>query len=102
MNTQSYKATRRSTADECVGIGDFMFSEDRAWLYIVLPNKTGKFSVDSDGRAALDPIRISREPSNNPRVWVWNGNEETPTLTPSIHWPDHWHGHLTAGELKSC
>ena len=102
MNTQSYPATRKQTAEECVAIGDYIFNEERDYIYIVLPNKDGKFATDSEGRAVLDPIRISRSPSSNPRVWTWNGNEDKPSLSPSIDWRGHWHGYLTNGELKSC
>lgn len=29
--------------------------------------------------------------------WQWDGNRETPTLAPSILYPDHWHGYLRGG-----
>ena len=29
--------------------------------------------------------------------WKWDGNREQPTLTPSIHHVDHWHGYLRGG-----
>ena len=102
MNTNSYPATKKSSAEECVAIGDFMFNEEKDTLYIVLPMNDGKFAVDVHVCAVLDPIRISRTPNNNPRVWTWNGNEDKPSLTPSLHWPGHWHGYLTDGVLKSC
>lgn len=102
MNTNSYPATLKATADDCVGIGDFIFNDEQDYLYIVLPNRDGKFAMDSCGRAVLDPIRISRQPTAHPRQWHWDGNNEKPTLTPSIDWPGHWHGYLTAGVLKSC
>lgn len=41
--------------------------------------------------------------------WNWNGNRESPTLTPSIlHWgngrdnPSTWHGYMTDGKLIEC
>jgi len=41
--------------------------------------------------------------------WVWNGDKEKPSLTPSIlHWgngrdkPSTWHGYMTDGVLKEC
>lgn len=102
MNSQSYKANFKKSADDCVGIGDFVFNDERDWLYIVLPNGAGKFAVDAQGRAVLDPIQISRAASSGPRVWTWDGNEQSPTLSPSLHWVGHWHGYLTNGELKSC
>lgn len=34
--------------------------------------------------------------------WRWDGDIESPTLTPSIlHRPCKWHGYLTSGEFKS-
>jgi hypothetical protein len=36
------------------------------------------------------------------REWVWDGNVEKPTLSPSIHRVGHWHGHLKKGYFKSC
>ncbi len=34
--------------------------------------------------------------------WHWDGNVEAPTVTPSIHHIDCWHGFLTKGEFISC
>lgn len=38
------------------------------------------------------------------RAWLWNGNVEKPTLTPSIQCttPCRWHGFLTDGVFKQC
>lgn len=43
-------------------------------------------------------------------VWIWDGNRELPTCTPSIGFYGandrkqgyHWHGFLTAGEFREC
>ncbi len=36
--------------------------------------------------------------------WQWNGNEDTPTLSPSIlhHSVPSWHGHVDAGVMVPC
>ena len=34
--------------------------------------------------------------------WLWNGNRDKPTLEPSIHHRDHWHGYLRNGVWESC
>lgn len=44
--------------------------------------------------------------------WIFDGNRENPTLSPSINIlqfneagvqvGEHWHGHLEAGVFKSC
>lgn len=49
-----------------------------------------------------------RVPVEGEKKWTWDGNEATPTLTPSIlHVSSnaercHWHGFLTAGFWKTC
>lgn len=35
-------------------------------------------------------------------TWTWDGNEDTPTLKPSVKYERHWHGHFTAGVMKNC
>lgn len=41
------------------------------------------------------------KPSESPS-WVWDGNEEEPTLSPSVHDVGHWHGYLKNGVWESC
>jgi Family of unknown function (DUF6527) len=60
-------------------------------LYIVLP------SFDYP-----DALTVRRGAPGGNRVWGWDGNEEKPTLQPSIHVIGRWHGYLTAGRLQSC
>lgn len=86
MNTESIDCQR---VDEIQGPGDFKFSDDRDYLYIWLP-----------GMAGPDAIRIAS--SEHARAWQWDGNVEQPTLQPSIHVVDQWHGYLRAGRLESC
>ena len=61
-------------------------------LYLCLPGERGCFEA----------IDVQRGARGGPRVWGWDGNEDKPTLTPSIHSPGVWHGWLTAGRLVSC
>ena len=48
---------------------------------------------------------LSFRPHPSPS-WEWDGNQESPTLTPSVHiMPDgktHWHGWLKNGEWVPC
>jgi hypothetical protein len=39
-----------------------------------------------------------------PGVWGWSGDEENPTIHPSIHCLDQsqWHGFLKCGRFASC
>ncbi len=97
MNTESIDCRKRAFGQEadCGGLarpGDFTFDPLFRHINIWLP-----------GVANPDALQIQRgnEP-HGPRVWGWDGNEDMPTLTPSIHAPGQWHGYLTKGRLVSC
>lgn len=92
MNTESVATRKRTFGEqEMERPGDFCFAEDFGYIYVWLP-----------GRKAPDAITVHRGSSDGVRVWGWDGNEESPTLTPSIHDLGNWHGHLVNGVLKSC
>jgi hypothetical protein len=92
MNTESIDCRKVETGG-IEKVGDFCFDEEFEHIYVWIPGMTGP-----------DSIRISKaaDISHSPRVWIWDGNEDKPTLTPSIHAPEQWHGHLVAGRLVSC
>lgn len=71
--------------------GDFTFSPELDTLYVWLPGVTGP-----------DALAIQKGAPGGPRVWGWDGNEDAPTLEPSIHTPGFWHGYLRGGQLVSC
>lgn len=71
--------------------GDFCFDDEHRHIYVCLP-----------GRTAPDAIPIQKGAPGGTRIWGWDGNTETPTLTPSIEDKGHWHGFLRAGKLESC
>ena len=57
------------------------------------------------GQEGYLPIRAKGEGRTQTSEWEWDGNEESPTLTPSVYnsgLPYKWHGFLTAGEWRSC
>jgi hypothetical protein len=95
MNTESIDCHRVDfAAPPFKGItkpGDFCFSPDYKFIYIWIPGVSGP-----------DALEIALGNPTGPRVWGWDGNKETPTLTPSIHAPDQWHGWLKSGRLVSC
>ena len=90
MNTQTIE-TRNVGVGEIERPGDFKFSDARDYLYIILL-----------GRNAPDALRVQSGEQGGARIWGWDGDEERPTLQPSIHDIGHWHGFLTAGVLVSC
>jgi hypothetical protein len=46
-------------------------------------------------------LDFRREPEHHPS-WIWDGNRDKPTLSPSVHHIGHWHGYLTAGVWVFC
>lgn len=46
------------------------------------------------GCGALAPLYF--KPAESPS-WNWDGNENAPTLSPSVHHVGHWHGYLREG-----
>ena len=38
-------------------------------------------------------------PNHNGAKWSWDGNEDKPTLSPSLHWIGVWHGRVRNGQL---
>ncbi|EDX80485.1 hypothetical protein BBAL3_1642 [Brevundimonas sp. BAL3] len=55
------------------------------------------------GRQGYLPIRRAGEVEIGPS-WDWDGNQEAPTLTPSVLQVGgcQWHGYLTNGEWRPC
>lgn len=41
------------------------------------------------------------KPADSPS-WLWDGNSQAPTLSPSVHQVGHWHGWLRNGIWESC
>jgi hypothetical protein len=64
--------------------GAFALTPKRDWLKYVCPCGCGDENM---------------LPIAGQRAWLWDGNEDAPTVTPSIRRLNgcHYHGHLTAG-----
>lgn len=90
----SYKKTDVEVIHGEVGDWSFIEREDGTVTHIVL--RLPSFN-DPDGGIAVLPV----EPGTPQVRWDWNGNRESPTLTPSIlhHGNPEWHGYLTDGKL---
>ena len=105
MNTESVDLRRVKVPVEAgtkLAPGDFAWDFDSpelggdrkaetAHIYVALPGEGGGWSA----------IKVRRGAPGGERVWGWDGNEDKPTLTPSIHMPGVWHGWLRAGRLVS-
>ncbi len=59
--------------------------------------------LDPDGEIVAEPARWSvSKPNHCKAQWTISGTWERPTLSPSLHWVDVWHGFLRDGRLESC
>jgi len=76
--------------------GDWYFNDSKNGPYITIRYGDDKFDVVT--------IPITTAPKQD-RNWLWDGNKESPTITPSIRipdgegQPDKWHGWLTDGKI---
>ena len=99
--------------------------DDRGYAHIraaLLADKwlVGDFCFEADPEApqratfwyyppGLDPgpfrIPVSTTAADEPKYWLWDGNREKPTITPSIRLHAggrtgiHWHGNMIAGRF---
>lgn len=89
-------------ADREVKTGEFCWGAEREngirYIYIKLPG---------GGGSGPDAIRVTRDlaksgGTDGAHTWHWDGNEQKPTIQPSLHWVGRWHGFLKAGRLVSC
>lgn len=97
MNTRSIDCRRVADYNGMEREGDFYFHErdGRKHITIWYPGLAGE-----DRHWCDLPLQAGAAPAGP--VWGWDGNEEKPTLNPSIHVIGHWHGYLEAGRLRSC
>lgn len=79
-------------------VGDWAFLNSDTYIAIRL----------GDGEMDMCILPIAKEGETHPKQnpWRWDGNKESPTLSPSIlHWaggrnsPPTWHGYLRNGKL---
>jgi hypothetical protein len=82
------KANKVSGYDECKNPGDYYFSKENKSLIYMCPTGCGVIGV------------LPLEHFDGHAIWIWNLDENNPSLTPSIQKLDgcRWHGFLTNGE----
>ena len=90
MNTESITC-RKVPYGEMKQVVDFCFDPEFEFIYLWVPGVSGP-----------DSLQIQRGSPGGERVWGWDGNEDQPTLSPSIHTPGCWHGYMRKGRLESC
>lgn len=73
-------------------VGEFAIKGDRIMIAVPWPN------ANAPDNYVQSYIPITTGP-RSPGFWGWDGNEDAPTLTPSLHVIGHWHGWVRAGML---
>lgn len=56
-------------------------------------------SKDDPKRYAFSRIPVKEGKNETGQWWGWDGNEDKPTLTPSLHCIGIWHGFITNGTI---
>lgn len=97
---------RRESVRDIEDIGDFAWKVDgdRRSLVVRTPSR---YADSNPGRYEQTSWPIRPHATQNGHSWEWDGNEDEPTLTPSLHHILHhpngdvtlWHGWVRAGEL---
>jgi Family of unknown function (DUF6527) len=83
--------------DDVDHVGEFAWGEERGVRYIMLALPRPKADAPDDYIMNYLPVALG---ANAPgKCWGWDGNEDAPTLTPSIHCIGHWHGWARGGML---
>lgn len=105
------RAERVEKMDDLKKPGQFLFTKRAGMngfhgLMFVCP--CGKVNCRGDGEGDMPLIGhlpFETNPDHGGPRWKWDGNVDTPTLTPSVQRADpdgcQWHGYLTAGEWRS-
>lgn len=97
------KATRVSSIDDLKNPGDFLFTVDKQDRICGMIEKCPCGCGLEGGISFVGPTYGQRGEGQRP-LWDWNGDEDKPTLTPSIQRTAgcRWHGYLTDGVFRSC
>jgi Family of unknown function (DUF6527) len=97
MNTQSCDMIRQTDDDAALEgpPGSFCITtaaSGQRIMWFVLPD-------GNTGAINLRPVVSGNEPHPS---WEWDGNENKPTLAPSVHLPGRRHGWFRDGRVESC
>lgn len=107
MNTESVQLRRIKIPvphDVEVKPGDFAWGFDNPDCFSgeTRESKFIHFYHCLPGDKHLSVIQVQRGQQGGERVWGWDGNEDKPTITPSILVHGLWHGYCRNGRFESC
>ena len=89
------KMRRRDKYDQVDQVGDFWWRFEanggRVLIVVIPSHRTSTGFIRSSW--------IVERPNSQGAQWTWDGSEDEPTLTPSLHAVGEWHGWVRRGEL---
>jgi hypothetical protein len=88
---------RVASMDDVDHVGDFAWHECDGTRFIMLALPNPKSGTPKN--YIMDDLPVKQGPNETGKHWGWDGNEDKPTLTPSIHCIRHWHGWVRDGML---
>lgn len=96
-NHEKIEMRRRTSDEDCERIGDFYWhhSEKGRVLILAIPYHNGK---RGNKRYILSEWTIDHK-NDSDAQWSWDGNEDKPSLKPSLHAVGIWHGWIKKGEM---
>ena len=103
FNRMSYSGTYRGEHQTWMPDGFEEWPMGDFWWYV---NGSGERHLCTalmgpDGSEVIPwPVVEGSTPAES--IWGWDGNLDSPTLEPSLHWIDKWHGFMRSGRLVSC
>lgn len=87
---------RRAHPEGIDNVGDFCWTQIDGirYLEIALPQPSEK----APDNYIINVLPVCQG-TKVAKAWFWNGDEDKPTLSPSIHCLGHWHGFVQNGQL---
>ena len=99
LNVRSFMWTDEGANN--VRPGDFYWivdeDSDTYDIVIALPCTHSYYNYKFSWIYSRWPVNAPGE--NHKRRWDWDGEKDKPTLTPSLHMLEYWHGFLIKGRL---
>jgi hypothetical protein len=87
---------RIANKDDVDNVGEFAWGDENGVRYIMI-------ALPCPSPTAPDNYILNYLPvctvNKADKAWLWDGNLDAPTLSPSIHCIGHWHGWVRAGTL---
>jgi Family of unknown function (DUF6527) len=105
VNRESCDMVRVATVQEV--LADDAPCGTFCWQIVGDPGATYRVLHSKAPGGTFSSLAVSPAPADA-QPWNWDGNEDNPTLTPSVYHnrgfggQAEWHGHFTAGRMVSC